>query len=362
VRPRFGLIGLAGVVAVGAIAAGFVFGGYSGESEAAATAAADPGTALVAEVAWSPPSDSSEASSRAPGHGRFGGPGGRTITITAIDGTMLALETSNGWTRTIDAAGATVTRDDETVPIRELKIGDRIVFREERQADGTYEITEIRVVMPRVSGAVAAIVGSTVTVTGRDGVSQELRLTGDTEFFLGDTPATRDAVVPGARIFARGTLGTDGVLTATSIVVLPAVVSGTVEDKTADSITLTRRDDSTVIVRVTTATTYFVAGVESPTLADVEVGALVVAVGTSNPDGSLTASKVGALTPGQGGWLPGWGRRSDGGEPPWGPGMDGGWGRGGLPGWDDLWWPGSGPGTDAEPDASPLPSGEGTSS
>jgi hypothetical protein len=362
VRPWFGLIGLAGAVAVGAVVAGLVFGGYSGESEAAAAAAADPGTALVAEAAWSPPSDSSETSSRAPGHRRFGGPGGRTITITAIDGTKLALETSNGWTRTIDAAGATVTKDDETVSLAELKVGDRIAFREERQADGTYEITEIRVVMPHVGGTVASVVGSTVTVTGRDGVSQEVRLTGATEYFVGDTPATRDAVVPGARIVARGTLGADKVLTATSIVVLPAVVSGTVEDKTAYSMTLTRRDDSTVIVRVTTTTTYFVLGVESPTLADVEVGALVVAVGTSNPDGSLTASKVGAWTAGQGGWLPGWRRGSDEGEPPWGPGMDRGWGRGGLPGWDDLWWPGSGPGTDAEPDASPLPSGEGTSS
>lgn len=372
VRPWLGLIGLVGAVAVGVLAAAFVFGGDSGESDAAAVAAADPGAALAAEAAWSPPSGGSETSRQGPGHRRFGGPDGRTITITAIDGAKLALETSNGWTRTIDAAGATVTKDGETVPLTELRVGDRIVFREERQADGTYEITEIRVVLPRVGGTVASIVGSTVTVTGRDGESQQVLLTGATEYFVGDTPATRDAVVTGARIVARGTLGTDGALTATSVVVMPAVALGTVEEKTADSITLAGRDDTTVIVRVTADTAYFVPGVESPTLADVEEGALVVAVGTSNPDGSLTAAKVGAWAPGTDGWLPGWRRGSDEGgppfdlRPPWGPsrdrGWDRGWGRGGLPGWGDLWWPGSGPGTDAEPDASPLPSGEGTSS
>jgi hypothetical protein len=113
-----------------------------------------------------------------------------------------------------------------------------------------------------------------------------------------------------------------------------------VKEKAASSITLTTSDGSTLTVKVTAATAYSVAGVDSATLADIAVGAVVVATGTTNEDGSLTATKVGARPAGEDGR----------------PGGSRGHGRGfsGLPGWGQV--------DDESPRSSPLPSGEGTSS
>ncbi|MCU0506204.1 MAG: DUF5666 domain-containing protein, partial [Chloroflexi bacterium] len=58
---------------------------------------------------------------------------------------------------------------------------------------------------------------------------------------------------------------------------------------------------ATVTVSVTSATTYEVAGKTNASLADVTAGMMVMATGTKNADGSLTATTVRAFTPGQGG-------------------------------------------------------------
>ncbi len=358
-RPRgrtIGLAGLAGVAAVGVLAAGFALGNRADDAVAPAASAAPAAersdrterSGRITDAGWTSPDGRTDV--RLDGRGGRGMAGGRghgDITITAIDGTKLSLETENGWTRTIDAAGATVTEGGETVQVSTLDVGDQVVFRETRNDDGTYTITAIAVVQPSVAGTVASVAGTTVTVTDGDGASRKVVLTDATTYTLGRSTATKDAVVAGVRIVASGSLGTDGTLTATSVAVEPAVASGTVKEKTATSITLTTRDDETVVVTVTDATTYSVSGVETATLADIAVGAVVAASGTENADGSLTATVVRARAAG-----------TDG-----GPGMGGGWGRGhggggmggdGLPGW--------GPGDDVDPDASPLPSGEGTSS
>jgi len=71
------------------------------------------------------------------GMGRGGPMGGRgtfgAISITAISGTKLALTTADGWTRTIDAAGATVQKSGQTVALSTLKVGDSIAFDQARQ-------------------------------------------------------------------------------------------------------------------------------------------------------------------------------------------------------------------------------------
>ncbi|HSW42836.1 MAG TPA: hypothetical protein VLM76_10035, partial [Patescibacteria group bacterium] len=92
------------------------------------------------------------------------------------------------------------------------------------------------------------------------------------------------------------------------------------------------RDGSTVVVKVSPSTTYRVRGVDSPTLADVKVGDVVVATGTRNADGSLSATVIGSGAAGRLGGGPG-----------------DGFGRGGLRGGQGWGFPGG-------PDASPAPS------
>ncbi len=343
-----GLAALGGAIAIGALAIAFAAGGA--HNDTAPAVATDGSTSRAAPIGavsgWTSPDGASDMR-LGNGRGRgMRGEMGNAITITAIDGTKLALKTENGWTRTIDATGATVTKDGATVPLSTLKVGDRIGFRETRNDDGTYTITAITVVQPAVAGTVASVSGSTVTVTGRDGSTSKVVLTGSTTYELAGETATKDAVVSGARIVARGTLATDGTLTASSVEVAPATSAGTVKEKGSSSLTLTTRDGSTVLVKVSSSTTYQVGGVTTPTLADVKVGDIVMAAGSLNADGSLSATIVRSHAAGQfGGPGNGFGR---GGMP--GPMNGDGFGRGGMrdggPGW----------GFPDDPDAAPAPS------
>ena len=360
-----GLATLGGAIAIGALAIAFVAGGSGNSANDAAPAGLTDGSPswaapIGAVSGWTSPDGSSTVR---PGHLRAGGMRagmrgemGNAITITAIEGTRLALETDNGWTRTIEAAGATVTKDGETVALSTLKVGDTIVFRETRDGDGTYTITAIAVIQPAVGGTVASVSGSTVTVTRRDGTTSKVVLTSSTTYELAGDAATKDAVVAGARIIARGTLATDGTLTASSVVVAPAAALGTVKEKGSSSLTLTARDGSAVVVKVSASTTYQVVGVTTPTLADVKVGDIVMAAGSRNADGSLLATVVRSHAAGQFGG-PGNGFGGPGGMP--GPMHGDGFGRGGMrdggPGWG---FPGD---PDAAPAPSTAPAGSGTS-
>jgi hypothetical protein len=241
-----------------------------------------------------------------------------------------------------------VTKDGETAAVADLEVGDTIVFRETRNDYGTYTTTAIVVVQPHVAGTVASVSGSTVTVTGRDGTSSKVILTSSTTYELAGEAATKDAVVAGARIVARGTLATDGTLTASSVEVAPATSAGTVKEKGSSSLTLTARDGSTVVVKVSSSTTYQVGGVTTPTLADVKVGDIVRASGTRNADGSLSATNVQSHAAGQFG--------GPGGMP--GPMHGDGFGRGGM----RDGGPGSGFPGDPDDSSAPstAPSGSGT--
>ena len=332
--PALAIAGLA----VGVIALAVAFG--SGGSVTAPTATGSSAAAPIAAVdtGWvAPTGATSNAQGRTFDRGGFG-PGGMgrrghgpmgTITITAVDGSKLSLKTVDGWTRTIDATGATVTKAGQTVQVSALKVGDQVVFAQERQTDGTFKITAIQVVLPTVAGVVTAVDSSSITVAQGDGTTKKILVTSSTTYKVGTADASKSAVVVGIRISAEGTQASDGTFTAANVVVAPATVAGTVASKASNSFTLTTRDGSTVTVNVTSSTTYQAQNVTSPGLKDVTVGATVAAQGTRTSDGSVTATVVRIGVAGG----PGWGRGWDGDD--WGgmmgPGMmDGGRGMRGI--------------------------------
>ncbi len=253
-----------------------------------------------------------------PRGGRPGGPLVGEITITAINGTQLSLKTADGWTRTIDASEATVTRAGQTVSLSTLQVGDQIIFRETRQSDGTYKIDAINVVLPHVVGTVTAVSASSLTITQPDGASKTVQLTSGTAYRVAGQSASLSAVTTGARVAIAGTVASDGTFTAAVVDVLPVRVAGTVSAKTATTITITDRDGKSVTVDVSSATVYQVAGVTNPTLANVSVGTTIAAQGTRNSDGSLNASVVRVLPAGEPGHGPlgGWGPRGMWGDGP----------------------------------------------
>jgi hypothetical protein len=262
------------------------------------------------------------------GRGFGGGRGwmiGGAISITRIDGTKLSLTTVDGWTRTIDAAGATITKAGKTIAASGLAVGDQITFRESRQTDGTFKVTAISVVVPRVAGTVKAVSASTITLTLRDGSTQDVKVTSSTAYTVGGAASDKSAVTVGAQVTAQGTKAQDGTFTALAVDVQPNRLAGTVTATTSTTITVKTQDGTSVTVKVDSNTTYHVAGVTSATIKDIAVDQVLVAVGLRTANDTFQATSVSAgsassrgVGPGMrglpfgGGW-PGGGRHFGGG-------------------------------------------------
>ena len=313
------------VLPIGAL----VFAGVASVAFAIGVASGGSSSALAAQA------------STIPGHPEFGpgwaAPGGFrsgtdqvSIAITKIDGSMLSLQTTDGWTRTIDATGAALTKGGQTIALTDLKVGDQVSFRESRQSDGTYKITTIQVLVPTASGTVTAVGSASVTITQFDGSSKILTLTASTTYSQGGATVSMSALIVGDRISAQGTVDSAGNFTATAVTIAPASLDGTVASETATTIVVTTTAGRTVTVDISSATKYSVRGVSVPTLANIAVGDRITAEGTLNSDGSLAATVVQAAPNDQ----PGFGGFG-------GSGGVGGHGRGfgrggGLGGWNGL--------------------------
>jgi len=229
------------------------------------------------------------------GRGFRGGFGFGQITITAIDGSSISLKTDDGWMRTVVlTAATTITRAGQTIPAGDLKVGDRIVFRQTRNADGTFTIAAIEVVVPRVAGSVTAVSGSGFTLKARDGTTWTVAVTSSTAFSVGSRAGARSDVKVGVDVVVEGNQGSGNTLTALSAhVQLPHVV-GQVTAKAASTLTIRRPDGTTATIHVGTSTTYLLPGKTGASLADIAVGAFIAVEGMQRADGSIDASVVSA--------------------------------------------------------------------
>ncbi len=146
------------------------------------------------------------------------GSGSATSRITAIDGSDISLKTDDGWTRTITVTDSTtITKGGATIKIGDLAVGDQVVLRQERAADGTYTVTAIVVVLPTVAGQISAIDGNTITVTQPGGTKATIHVDSSTTYRLaGGSGALSDLKV-GTFIVAQGTQRADGSLDAAAI-------------------------------------------------------------------------------------------------------------------------------------------------
>ena len=153
----------------------------------------------------------------------FGGPalgiglGRGGVEITAIDGSSVSLKTVDGWTRTIEVTSSTqITKGGDTIALSDLAVGDTIQFRQKRNADGSFSVTRIDVVLPSVAGTVTAKTGSTITLKQRDGTSVTVHVTGSTKFRVQGVTGTASLsdVVVGMGLIANGEKNADGSLNA----------------------------------------------------------------------------------------------------------------------------------------------------
>lgn len=150
--------------------------------------------------------------------GRHGGIAGGRISITAIDGSSLSLETLDGWTRTITVTDSTtITKDGATIALSDLSVGDRIRLRQTVE-DGTYTVTAIDVVVPTVVGQVTAVDGDSITLQQPDGTSVTVHVDGSTAYTVaGETGKALSDVEVGMVVAASGEERADGSLDASTV-------------------------------------------------------------------------------------------------------------------------------------------------
>ena len=194
---------------------------------AAAVFAATPSSSPTATdgAATSTDPKATDASPDRPGHpgmvgGFVGSPflGRFEITVASVSGVDVELETANGWSRTVDATGVTITRGDDEIALSELQPGDQVVLDEERNDDGTWTVTGLHVVLPHVGGIVTDVGDDTITVEQPDGTTATISVTDATTFTVpGSEAATLDDIDVDDIVLARGTLDADGTLVATDV-------------------------------------------------------------------------------------------------------------------------------------------------
>ena len=199
-------IGLLGAAAAAVVAVGILIAGATATPAGILAAGTDAGSTNVLTL---------DGGGRGFGFGH--GHGG--ITITAISGSSISLETVDGWTRTITVdSGTTYTESGDTIALSDLAVGDEIRFQQTLEDDGSWSIDAVAVIPPHAGGEVTAISGSTITLTQRDGSTATVTVNASTTFEVNGTAgATLADVEVGMVLVAEGTENSDGSLTATEV-------------------------------------------------------------------------------------------------------------------------------------------------
>ncbi len=232
------------------------------------------------------------------GRGGFGpggiGPGAfDQITVAGVNGSAISLKTADGWTRTITVSSSTtITKGGKTITAADVATGDTIRFTETRNTDGSFSITSLQVVVPEVDGTVTSVTGSTFQLKDRSGVTWTVTTNGSTSFNLGPSSGSLTDVTVGATVDVARTQGSNNAVTALSVRVEVPTIVGQVTAKTATTLTIQRRDGTTVTVHLGSPTTYTAPNVTSPSLSTITVGSTVAVSGTQRTDGSFDALQV----------------------------------------------------------------------
>jgi hypothetical protein len=121
-----------------------------------------------------------------------------------------------------------------------------------------------------------------------------IAVNGSTTYSYGQGAGTLADVRDGGAVRVQGTLTADNQMTATNVRVAGDRAVGTVTAKTADTLTIRRRDGTSLTIHVDGDTTYRVATVENADLGDVTVGMAIGVTGRARSDGSIDADAVAA--------------------------------------------------------------------
>ena len=141
------------------------------------------------------------------------------ITISAISGSDVTLQSAAGWTRTITLGDTTtIQRAGQKIAVADLKVGDAVRIRETRNPDGSTTVTELDVVLPTVLGRVTATAADSITLQRADGTTMSVHVGASTTYQVrGVTSATLADIKVGMVVLAEGSQNADGSLEAVSV-------------------------------------------------------------------------------------------------------------------------------------------------
>lgn len=150
--------------------------------------------------------------------------------------------------------------------------------------------------------AVTAIHGSDLTVAGGpNDTSTTVHTSSSTTYTKDCKTAKFSDIAVGDRLGVRGTRNSDGTITATQIAILPPSFAGTVQTNANNVITLIDRAGKTHTIDTTNSTVVTKGPQTTAKLSDITKGTLIMATGTLNADGSLTATRINIQVPHAGG-------------------------------------------------------------
>jgi hypothetical protein len=217
-------------------------------------------------------------------HGMYGHHG-VILRVKSVNGTTISATTWGGRPVTVTVSGTTKYREDDmSATLSDVHPGSMILVRGARVGADTIEATNVIIVLPHIGGVVTAVNGSTLTVTGFDGVSHTISVNGNTHFERAGHPATLADVKVGTAIVAEGTENPDGSLSAVEVMIQVPRVIGRVTSINGTSMTVTSPDGTVYTVTTSGSTVYAAPGGTSVSPSSVQVGSFIVAQGTLGAD------------------------------------------------------------------------------
>ena len=144
----------------------------------------------------------------------------RLVTVTAVNGTTVSLVTKDGWTKDVDATNVVITLDGATLTAADLAVGDTVQVDQTRNANDTYTITGLEVVLPQVFGVVATVGTDSFTLTQMDGTTTTVHISDATKWpsrMPGQSATGLASLTVGDVVTAQGKLQADGSMDASSV-------------------------------------------------------------------------------------------------------------------------------------------------
>ncbi len=258
------------------------------------------------------------------GFGAFGR-GAAGLTVTAVNGNTITATRWGNQSVTVQVSATTAyTEAGASASLSDVTVGAHIAVQGSRASANstTINATGVTIVLPQEAGVVTAVNGSTLTLTGLDGRTWTVALTGSTRYQKAGQSAASSDVTTGTAVVVEGTQNSDGSLTAVRVAIQLPRIGGQVATVNGTSITLQARGGITQTVTTSGSTTYVNPDGSTAAASAVKAGAFIMAEGTLSSDGkTLAAQRITVIPAGKG---PGFGGRHGFG----GRGRHGGFGMG----------------------------------